>query len=201
MQPIDHNGGSPLLWQHLFWFFGHPEVYIAILPGMGATSHILSTFARKPVFGYGPWSFAIFAIGMLGFFVWGHHMFMSGMNPYDRDRLQLLTLIDRRAVGDQDVQLARHAVGRRRFGSRPPMLFALGFVSLFVSGGITGLVLGQTSLDLFLHDTYFVVGALPSGHGRGGDLRHVRRHLLLVPEDVRPDDEREARARSTSCSR
>src|SRR6267143_108023 len=87
-----HNGGSPLLWQHLFWFFGHPEVYIAILPGMGATSHILSTFARKPIFGYRAMVFAIFAIGMLGFFVWGHHMFISGMSPYSAVAFSILTL-------------------------------------------------------------------------------------------------------------
>src|SRR2546426_12306132 len=79
---IPHSGGSPILWQHLFWFFGHPEVYIAILPGMGVTSQILSTFARKPIFGYRAMVYAIFAIGMLGFFVWGHHMFISGLSPY-----------------------------------------------------------------------------------------------------------------------
>ena len=86
------GGGQPLLWQHLFWFFGHPEVYIAILPGMGATSHILATFARKPVFGYRAMVFAIFAIGLLGFFVWGHHMFMSGMSPYSAIAFSVLTL-------------------------------------------------------------------------------------------------------------
>src|SRR5205807_4582202 len=88
----DHKGGSPILWQHLFRFFGHPEVYIAILPGMGATSQILSTFARKPVFGYRAMVFAIFAIGGLGFFVWGHHMFISGMSPYSAIAFSILTL-------------------------------------------------------------------------------------------------------------
>src|SRR6266705_2824191 len=87
-----HAGGSPLLWRHLFWFFGHPEVYIAILPGMGATSHILSTFARKPIFGYRAMVFAIFAIGMLGFMVWGHHMFVSGMSPYSAFAFLVLTM-------------------------------------------------------------------------------------------------------------
>src|ERR1041384_5467465 len=87
-----HTGGSPILWQHLFWFFGHPEVYIAILPGMGLTSHILSTFARKPVFGYRAMVYAIFAIGLLGFFVWGHHMFISGMSPYSAIAFSLVTL-------------------------------------------------------------------------------------------------------------
>jgi len=150
-----HTGGSPLLWQHLFWFFGHPEVYIAILPGMGATSHILSTFARKPIFGYRAMVFAIFAIGMLGFFVWGHHMFISGMSPYSAVAFSVLTL----SIGVPSAIKTFNWLGtlwgaKIRFTT--PMLFAIGFVSLFVAGGITGLVLGQTSLDFFFHDTYFV---------------------------------------------
>ncbi len=154
LQPL-HNGGSPLLWQHLFWFFGHPEVYIAILPGMGATSHIISTFARKPIFGYRAMVFAIFAIGGLGFFVWGHHMFISGMSPYSAIAFSILTL----SIGVPSAIKTFNWLGtlwgaKIRFTT--PMLFAIGFVSLFVAGGITGLVLGQTSLDFFFHDTYFV---------------------------------------------
>src|SRR5438093_1128828 len=154
-QVMGHKGGSPLLWQHLFWFFGHPEVYIAILPGMGATSHILSTFARKPIFGYRPMVFAIFAIGMLGFFVWGHHMFISGMSPYSAVAFSILTL----SIGVPSAIKTFNWLGtlwgaKIRFTT--PMLFAIGFVSVFVAGGITGLVLGQTSLDFFFHDTYFV---------------------------------------------
>ncbi|HYE15645.1 MAG TPA: cbb3-type cytochrome c oxidase subunit I [Pyrinomonadaceae bacterium] len=154
---IDHQGGSPILWQHLFWFFGHPEVYIAILPGMGVTSHILSTFARKPVFGYRAMVFAMFAIGLLGFFVWGHHMFLSGMSPYTGMAFSVLTL----SIGVPSAiktfnWLGTLWGGRIRFTT--PMLFSIGFVSLFVAGGITGLVLGQTSLDLSMHDTYFVLG-------------------------------------------
>ncbi len=150
-----HTGGSPILWQHLFWFFGHPEVYIAILPGMGATSHILATFARKPVFGYRAMVFAIFAIGLLGFFVWGHHMFISGMSPYSAMTFSILTL----SIGVPSAVKTFNWLGtlwgaKIRFTT--PMLFAIGFVSLFVAGGITGLVLGQTSLDLPMHDTYFV---------------------------------------------
>jgi cytochrome c oxidase subunit 1 len=151
-----HTGGSPILWQHLFWFFGHPEVYIAILPGMGATSHILSTFARKPIFGYRAMVFAIFAIGLLGFFVWGHHMFISGMSPYSAMTFSILTL----SIGVPSAVKTFNWLGTL-WGSRirftTPMLFAIGFVSLFVAGGITGLVLGQTSLDLPMHDTYFVL--------------------------------------------
>jgi cytochrome c oxidase subunit 1 len=150
-----HTGGSPILWQHLFWFFGHPEVYIAILPGMGATSHILATFARKPVFGYRAMVFAIFAIGLLGFFVWGHHMFISGMSPYSAMTFSILTL----SIGVPSAVKTFNWLGTLWGGKirfTTPMLFAIGFVSLFVAGGITGLVLGQTSLDLPMHDTYFV---------------------------------------------
>jgi cytochrome c oxidase subunit 1 len=153
---IDHAGGSPILWQHLFWFFGHPEVYIAILPGMGATSHILSTFARKPVFGYRAMVFAMFAIGLLGFFVWGHHMFISGMSPYTGMAFSVLTL----SIGVPSAIKTFNWLGtlwgaRIRFTTA--MMYAVGFVSLFVAGGITGLVLGQSSLDLSMHDTYFVL--------------------------------------------
>ena len=153
---IPHQGGSPILWQHLFWFFGHPEVYIAILPGMGVTSHILSTFARKPVFAYRAMVLAIFAIGFISYIVWGHHMFMSGMSPYSSMAFSISTL----AVGIPSAiktfnWLATLWGGRIRFAT--PMLFALGFVSLFVSGGVTGMLLSQPALDIYLHDTYFVV--------------------------------------------
>jgi cytochrome c oxidase subunit 1 len=153
---IPHEGGSPLLWQHLFWFFGHPEVYIAILPGMGVTSHVLSTFARKPVFAYKAMVGAIFAIGFLSYVVWGHHMFMSGMNPITAMAFSVTTL----AVGVPSAiktfnWLATLWGGQIRFTT--PMLFSLGFVSLFVTGGITGLLLAQPAIDIYLHDTSFVV--------------------------------------------
>ena len=150
------GGGSAILWQHLFWFFGHPEVYIAILPGMGLTSHVLSTFARKPVFGYRAMVYAIFAIGLLGFFVWGHHMFISGMNPFTAIVFSIVTL----TIGVPSAIKTFNWLGTLWGGQirfTTPMLFAIGFVSLFVSGGITGLFLGQTSIDIQLHDTYFVV--------------------------------------------
>ena len=155
-QIISHKGGSPLLWQHLFWFFGHPEVYIAILPGMGITSQILSTFSRKPIFGYKAMVYAIMGIGVMGFLVWGHHMFISGMSPYSAIAFSILTL----SIGVPSAiktfnWLGTMWGGRIRFHS--PMLYAIGFVSLFVSGGLSGLFLGQPSLDLYLHDTYFVV--------------------------------------------
>src|SRR5229473_280840 len=150
-----HKGGSPLLWQHLFWFFGHPEVYIAILPAMALCSQLVSVFSRKPIFGYKAMVYAMLCIGLLGFMVWGHHMFMSGMSPYSAFAFSIMTM----AIGVPSAiktfnWLGTLWGGRIRFQS--PMLFAIGFVSLFVSGGITGLILGQTSLDFFFHDTYFV---------------------------------------------
>ena len=153
------GGGSPILWQHLFWFFGHPEVYISIMPGMGVVSHVLATFARKPVFGYRAMVFAFFAIGLLGFFVWGHHMFTSGISPFAGLAFSALTL----SVGAPSAVKTFNWLGtlwggRIRFTT--PMLFAIGFVSVFVAGGLTGLVLGQAALDVPLHDTYFVLGHL-----------------------------------------
>ena len=153
----DRQGGSPILWQHLFWFFGHPEVYIAILPGMGLTSHVLSTFSRKPVFGYRAMVYSTVAIGLLGFFVWGHHMFVSGMDPRTAIAFSVITLV----IGVPSAVKTFNWLGtiwnsQMRFST--PMLFSLAFVSLFVSGGITGLFLGQTATDIPLHDTYFPVG-------------------------------------------
>jgi cytochrome c oxidase subunit 1 len=156
-QIMGHKGGSPLLWQHLFWFFGHPEVYIAILPGMGVASQVLSTFARKPIFGYKAMVYAIMAIGLLGFMVWGHHMFMSGMSPYSAFAFSLMTM----SIGVPSAIKTFNWLGtlyKARIRFYTPMLFAIGFVSLFVSGGLSGPFLAQPVLDIPLHDTYFVVG-------------------------------------------
>jgi cytochrome c oxidase subunit I len=154
LQP--HSGGSPLLWQHLFWFFGHPEVYIAILPGMGVASHVLSTFSRKPVFGYKAMAGAICAIGFLGFMVWGHHMFVSGMSPYSAFGFSVLTM----SIGVPSAIKTFNWLGTLWGGKihfTTPMLFGLGFVSLFVSGGLSGLFLAQPAVDNMLHATYYVV--------------------------------------------
>ncbi len=156
-QLIDHKGGSPLLWQHLFWFFGHPEVYIAILPGMGVVSHILSTFSRKPIFGYKAMAYALMGIGFVSFLVWGHHMFMSGMSPYTAIVFSLTTT----AVAVPSAIKTFNWLGTlwgARIQFTTAMLWALGFVSLFVTGGISGLFLNQPAVDVYLHDTYFVVG-------------------------------------------
>ena len=155
-QLTGHKGGSPLLWQHLFWFFGHPEVYIAILPAMGLCSQLLSVFSRKPIFGYKAMVYAMLSIGFLGFMVWGHHMFMSGMSPYTAFAFSIMTM----GIGVPSAiktfnWLGTIWRGRIRFPS--PMLFAIGFVSLFVTGGISGPFLAQPVLDIYLHETYFVI--------------------------------------------
>lgn len=152
----NHQGGSPLLWQHLFWFFGHPEVYIAILPGMGVASHVLATFARKPVFGYRAMAYAMCAIGFLGFMVWGHHMFVSGMSPFSGFAFSVLTM----SIGVPSAIKTFNWLGTLwggRIQFKTAMLFAIGFVSLFVSGGLSGLFLAQPAVDLKLHATYYVV--------------------------------------------
>jgi cytochrome c oxidase subunit I len=151
-----HGGGSPLLWQHLFWFFGHPEVYIAILPGMGLVSGILANFSRKPVFGYRVMALAICAIGFLGFLVWGHHMFVSGMNPYSGLAFSLLTV----SIGVPSAIKTFNWLGTMwggRIQLQTPMLFAIGFVSFFITGGLSGIFLAQPAVDTMLHATYYVV--------------------------------------------
>ncbi len=155
-QLTGHKGGSPLLWQHLFWFFGHPEVYIAILPAMGLCSQLLSVFSRKPIFGYKAMVYAMLSIGFLGFMVWGHHMFMSGMSPYTAFAFSIMTM----GIGVPSAIKTFNWLGtlwRGHIRFTSPMLFAIGFVSLFVTGGISGPFLAQPVLDIYLHETYFVI--------------------------------------------
>ena len=152
----NHSGGSPLLWQHLFWFFGHPEVYIAILPGMGIVSHLLATFSGRPIFGYKAMVASTIAIAFLGMLVWGHHMFISGLSPYSAFAFSLLTM----AIGVPSAIKVFNWIATIWSGTiqfTTAMLFCLGFVSIFVTGGLSGLFLGQPQLDAYFHDTYFVV--------------------------------------------
>lgn len=155
-QALDHVGGSPILYQHLFWFLGHPEVYIIILPAMGIVSEVLSVHARKPIFGYKAMVFSILAIGFLSFIVWAHHMFMSGINPFIANFFVVFTLIIAVPSAVKVFNwIATLYGGSVRFN--PASLFGIGFVSMFISGGLTGIWLGNSTLDIQLHDTYFVV--------------------------------------------
>jgi cytochrome c oxidase subunit I len=150
------DGGQPLLWQHLFWFFGHPEVYILILPGMGFVSDIIANGARKPIFGYTAMVLAIGGIGFLGWVVWGHHMFMSGMNPMLGSTFMVTTMLIAVPSAIKTFNwLGTLYRGNIRF--HVPMLHALSFVSMFVIGGLSGIFLANTPVDIPLHDTYFVV--------------------------------------------
>ncbi|MDP1841906.1 MAG: cbb3-type cytochrome c oxidase subunit I [Sediminibacterium sp.] len=153
---LPNEGGSAILYQHLFWFLGHPEVYIILLPAMGMVSEILSVNSRKPIFGYMAMIGSLFAIAILAFLVWAHHMFVTGLNPFLGSVFVLLTLLiavpSAIKVFNWLTTLWR---GNIRF--TPAMLFAIGFVSLFISGGLTGIWLGNSALDIHLHDTYFVV--------------------------------------------
>jgi cytochrome c oxidase subunit I len=151
-----HGDGSPLLWLHLFWFFGHPEVYIAVLPGMGITSSLLANFSRRPVLGLPMMSATTVLIGLLGLVVWGHHMFVSGMNPYAGTAFALTTM----AIAVPSTAKVLSWLGTLWGGGlrlTTPMLFSIGFVSLFIAGGLTGPILAQPVLDTYLHNTYFVV--------------------------------------------
>lgn len=155
-QALPNQGGSPILFQHLFWFLGHPEVYIVILPALGMTSEIIATNSRKPIFGYKAMIFSMLGIMFLAFIVWAHHMFMTGMNPFLGSVFMLLTLI----IAVPSAVKAFNYITTMWRGNiifTPAMLFSIGLVSFFVSGGVTGIILGNSALDIQLHDTYFVV--------------------------------------------
>jgi cytochrome c oxidase subunit 1 len=156
-KPVMHSGGTPLLWQHLFWFLGHPEVYVLILPAFGITFEILAANARKTVFGYRMIVWCLIVIAVLGCVVWGHHMFVSGMNPWLGEFFTVGTLLI--TIPSAIIGLCMLATlygGSLRLNAA--MLFALGTLSLFGLGGFGGVFLGNATSDIFLHDSYFVVG-------------------------------------------
>ncbi len=154
---LPHAGGTPLLWQHLFWFLGHPEVYVLALPALGIAFDVLAPFIRKPIFGYRLTIYSFLAIGFLGMIVWGHHMFVTGMSPYVGEFFSVGTLLITIPSAIVGLNLLASLWGARiRFTTA--MLFALGIVSLFGTGGFGGIFLGTATADIFLHDTYFVVG-------------------------------------------
>lgn len=153
---LPNDGGNAILYQHLFWFLGHPEVYIIILPAFGLVSEVLATNARKPIFGYRAMILSMLAIAVLAFVVWAHHMFVTGLNPFVASVFVFLTLLVAVPSAIKVFNwIATVWQGNIRF--TPAMLFAIGFVSMFISGGLTGIFLGNSSLDIELHDTYFVI--------------------------------------------
>ena len=153
---LANHGGSPILYQHLFWFLGHPEVYIVLLPALGLSSEIISTNSRKPIFGYRAMIGSILAIGFLSFIVWGHHMFVTGMNPFIGSVFVFTTLL---IAIPSAVKVFNYitTLWRGSITLTPGMMFAIGLVSTFITGGVTGIILADSALDISVHDTYFVV--------------------------------------------
>jgi cytochrome c oxidase subunit 1 len=151
-----NKGGDPILWQHLFWFFGHPEVYVVLLPAMGIVAEVMTTFARKKLFAYKTVIYTIIATGVLSFFVWAHHQFVAGIDPRMANVFTVTTVLISIPVGEMlFVYMATLYGGSIRLTT--PMLWALAFVAEFLVGGVTGIYLGASGADIFFHDTYFVV--------------------------------------------
>jgi cytochrome c oxidase subunit 1 len=155
-QIMPFEGGSAILYQHLFWFLGHPEVYIAILPAMGIVSEVLSVHARKPIFGYVAMVGSLFAICCLALLVWAHHMFVSGMNPFLGSVFVLLTLLIAIPSAIKVFNWLT-TIWRGNIRFTPASLFGVGFVSVFISGGLTGIWMGNSTIDIHIHDTYFII--------------------------------------------
>lgn len=153
---LHHQGGSPVLFEHLFWFLGHPEVYIVILPAMGIVSEVLATNSRKPIFGYRAMVASLLAIGFLSTIVWGHHMFVSGMNPFLGSVFTFTTLLIAIPSAVKSFNWIT-TMWRGNIQMNVAMLWSIGFVSTFITGGLTGLIVGDSALDINVHDTYFVV--------------------------------------------
>jgi cytochrome c oxidase subunit 1 len=154
--PLHYSGGSPILFQHLFWFLGHPEVYIVLLPALGLASEIIATQSRKPIFGYKAMIGSMLVIAFLSFIVWGHHMFITGMNPFLGSGFVFTTLL---VAIPSAVKVFNYlaTLWKANIVLSPAMLFAMGLVSFFISGGLTGIILGDSALDINIHDNYFVV--------------------------------------------
>ena len=170
-EALDVTGGSPILYQHLFWFLGHPEVYIVLLPALGISSEVIATNSRKPIFGYKAMIGSILGIGFLSFIVWGHHMFVTGMNPFLGSVFVFTTLL----IAIPSAVKAFNYIttlwkGNLRF--TPAMLFSIGLVSTFVTGGLTGIILADSALDVNVHDTYFVVMGMSAIFGMLAGVYH-----------------------------
>ena len=185
---LPDKGADPLLWQHLFWFFGHPEVYVVAVPGLGIVMEILPVFSRKPLFGYTAIVWSLLAAGTLSFTIWAHHMFVSGMNPTLAEPFSVTTIAI--SVPFAVILFCMIAtLWRGQITFSTAMLFALGALANFILGGVTGIPLGVDAADIYLHDTYFVIAHFHNTLVPTAVIAGFGGIYYLVPEDVRANDE------------